>query len=237
MAKWFTFHHERIEGPFSTDDLKQRVKQGSVSRESLIWGQAVSEWKPLRWWQSHLDEMLSQLQNNFDDRLWHYAIKGQSYGPMSRKQLISELKKITGDANDALIWTKGMESWAAIHEFHDLMDEVGVNRRVFPRAPISGKVVIQLAENQVLIGQLETVSEGGFGASNIEGLTVGSEVSVAFQSESMPVVHATAQVRYVSEKQFGGFKFTQINREAVSRIVSYVKSAESNISRPQTPAA
>jgi hypothetical protein len=236
MAKWFTFHNERVEGPFSTDELKQKVSMGSVSSESMVWGQAQSNWKPLSWWQSHLDELLSKLQNNFDDRLWHFAIRGQSHGPMSRKQLISELKKIAGDANDALIWTKGMENWAAIHEFHDLMDEVGVNRRIFPRAPIEGKVVIRLSESQTLIGQLKTVSEGGFGALNVTGLVVGSEVSVELQTDAFPHVHATAQVKYVSENQFAGFKFAKINRESVSRIVSFVKSSDGT-SKQQLPAA
>ncbi|NQY99603.1 MAG: DUF4339 domain-containing protein [Bdellovibrionales bacterium] len=231
MAKWFTFHNERIEGPFSTDELKQKVQLGSVSSEALVWGQAQSDWKPLSWWHSNLDELLSRLQNNFDDRLWHYAMQGQSYGPMSRKQLVSELKKVTGDPNSALIWTKGMPNWAPIHEFHDLMDEVGVNRRAYPRAPIEGKVIINLSESQTIIGQLKTISEGGFGALNVSGLVAGTEVAIEIQSESMPTVHATAQVRYVSESQFAGFKFSQINREAISRIVSYVKGAEASAIR------
>jgi len=217
-----------IAGPFSTEELKQKMQLGSVSSSCHVWGKAMSDWQKADWWKANLETLIERLNNNFDDRLWHYAIGGNSYGPMARKQLVAELSKVGGDANEALIWTKGMKSWAQIHEFHDLMDDIGVDRRVFARANTEGKVVAHISDSQSVIGNLKTISEGGFGAVQISGLGVGAQFSIEIESPDLQKINATAQVRYISEDGFVGFKFVSINREAVSQIVSFVKEQVAN---------
>ena len=233
MAKWFIFDESNVAGPFSTEELNHKLQYGMISEQVLVWGKAQQEWKPATWWVENLDQLTTKLENQFDERLWHYAYEGEAYGPVDRKSLVYELKKVAGDANKCLIWTKGMENWAAIHEFHDLMDEIGVNRRTHPRAPLQGRILIHLDNGQTMLGQLNSISEGGFGGSNLPGLRPGEQVKVEIQSDHLAPINSQAQVRYVEEANgVVGFKFMNVSRESLSQIIGFVKnSVESEIKK------
>src|SRR5690606_6063040 len=108
-------------------------------------------------------------------------------------------------------WTKGMKAWAPIFEFNDLLDDLGINKRQFPRADIEGRVSIKVG-SQSLDGILLTISEGGFGADQLTGLTVGQTVSVEINSDAFyDPIHAKAEVRYITESGYVGFRFQNIN--------------------------
>lgn len=223
MEKWFVCNNDIVDGPFSKDQVERFVKDGTYPDDVLIWGKALNVWKPFRWWLDHYDSILSEAAKATDPRKWHFAYKGESQGPMNKNDLVEELKKLKGDANDALIWTKGMTNWAPIFEFHDIMDEVGVNRRHFPRAPVSGQIILMNGD-QKITGVLNTVSEGGFGASDFNSeLAPGMILKLELDAPEIgSTIHASAQVRYMDSETVG-FKFTNINREAQSQIISYVK--------------
>lgn len=230
MVHWFTYDDENVEGPFTTEDIKRMGQSGELEHSTLVWGKPLVHWKSYSYWMSNLESLLQQADKMTDNRLWHYAINGESHGPMSRKHLIEALQFLQGDCNDALIWTKGMEAWAPIFEFHDLMDAIGVNRRKYPRAPVNGTVIVHVGEQKV-IGQLKAISEGGFGATALNLLSTGMQVNVEIQSDAFPsTIHASVQVRYISEEGFIGFKFGSINRESQAQIINYVKETISAIS-------
>ena len=223
MAHWFISHNEESFGPLSAEEVIELVSNGNFPATALVWGTSLEGWKPFGWWKTNLSSILEKANAKPDRKLWHYALNGETFGPMERAELIEKLQRLDGDANDALIWTKGMKTWAPIFEFHDLMDDVGVNRRQYPRAPVSGKVTLHHGEDS-FIGNLLSVSEGGFGASHFPyDLTPGLSVKVEIQSEELGgTVYAVAQLRHLDENSIG-FKFTNINRESLSQIISYVK--------------
>lgn len=223
MEKWFICNNDIVDGPFSKDDVVRLIRQGKYPDDVLIWGKALNVWKPFKWWLDHYDSILSEAAKATDPRKWHFAFQGESQGPLSRRDLINELKKLKGDANDALIWTKGMTNWAPIFEFHDIMDDVGVNRRNYPRAPVVGSVEFEHG-NQTISGQLCSISEGGFGVKNISyDLAPGMVLKLELHAPDIGgTIHASAQVRYMDSDTIG-FKFTNVNREAQSQIISYVK--------------
>lgn len=224
MPQWFVLRDEEVSGPFSTDEVKGLATRGEIQDRDLIWGRRQSDWKPLAWWMVELPNLLNQNDEVRDTRLWHYAVNGSSFGPFSRTDLVQKLKDVQLGP-ELLVWTKGMKAWAPLFEFSDLLDEVGVNKRQFPRADIDGLVNFKLGQ-QNISGHLVTISEGGFGATQMEGLSIGQIISVELVSDAFyESVHAKAEVRYVTETGYVGFRFQSIPMEAKGKIVQYVRSS------------
>lgn len=222
MLQWFVLKNEKVTGPFSTEDVKTLAVQGQVQDADLIWGRLQTEWKPLAWWMVELPNLLEQDKAAKDNRQWHYALAGASFGPFSRDDLLKTLKSLP-QVHDVLIWTKGMKAWAPIHEFNDVLDAIGINKRQYPRADIAGSVVVKVG-TKTITGKLLTISEGGFGADSLQDLVVGQVISVELNCDAFyDPVHAKAEVRYMSESGYIGFKFQSLNNESKGTIVQYVK--------------
>lgn len=195
---------------------------GQVEDRDLIWGRLQSEWKPLGWWMIEVPNLIAKNREVRDPRLWHYALNGTAFGPYTRDDLLIQLKEVNL-SGEVLLWTKGMKAWAPIFEFNDILDAIGVNKRQYPRAEIEGKVQIKLG-TQLLEGTLETVSEGGFGAENLNGLTVGQVLPVELISDAFyDPLHVKAEVRYITDGGYVGFRFQNLGSEARSAVVQYVK--------------
>jgi hypothetical protein len=219
-----------VTGPFSTDEVKNLATQGEVQDRDMIWGALQSEWRQIGWWMVELPNLLSKTTQVKDPRAWHFAINGTAFGPFSRDDLMMKLRE-TSLTGDVLLWTKGMKAWAPIFEFNDILDEIGVNKRQFPRADIEGRVNIK-AGNQTLDGVLLTISEGGFGADQLGALTPGQVVSVEINSDAFyEPIHAKAEVRYVTDAGYVGFRFQNLNMEGRGAIIQYVRNAGRTFAR------
>jgi len=228
MSQWFVDSGNQIQGPFTTDMVKNRLQSGTFHPTDKVWGRPLEEWRALSSWISSLGEILQQQQQAANPEIWHYAYDGSSFGPLAWADLIQNLKSMRSKNIDQLtqlmIWTKGMTEWVSVLEFHEIMDALEVNKRENPRAPIAGKVLIKHMGN-VVIAPLKNVSEGGFGCEPTPGMIPGEEVVVELQSDVFNgAVHAKAQVRYAADTMTG-FKFTQINVESRSQLVQYVRKA------------
>ncbi|MBX7231186.1 MAG: GYF domain-containing protein [Bdellovibrionales bacterium] len=225
QQKWYLLKNEdQIFGPFSTEEIIAYHQQKQSPEQEYIWGNPQQEWKTLQWWKSELPRLINQSEKNKPTKQWHYAFNGQAQGPFTREELIQTLKDVQISA-ELLIWTKGMKAWAPIFEFSDLLNEIGINKRQFPRADIEGSVQIQIGSNNRK-GRLLTISEGGFGADQLNGLTVGQILNIKIESEDLhEIIHSKSEVRYVTEKGYAGFRFQHINMEAKSVIIQYMKQS------------
>lgn len=225
MEKWFICKDEDVSGPFTTESLRESFANGELA-QALVWGRLASEWMSAADWHNGLDTLLNQ-QNKQQKRpqLWHYAYLGESYGPMPRADLIAALSEID-TKKEVLIWTKGMKSWAELFHFQDIIEDLGINRRQYPRARISGSVVLRSGE-KVAIGQLATIGVGGFGATQLDDTIVpGSTISAEIKSaEFSDTINVRAIVQYISEDGFVGFKFDRIHKEAEHLITGFVNKA------------
>jgi hypothetical protein len=152
--------------------------------------------------------------------LWHYAVDGASFGPFSRPALVIELRRQANPENVSL-WTKGMREWAALPEFHDLMNELGVNRRSNPRASIGGTVTIaydDLKESAPLV----SISEGGIRVLCDSQFIAGQILALEIVGEGLSkTVAARAEVRYSADGILG-LKFEELDGSARSVIAAYV---------------
>lgn len=229
MSQWFVLKDDVVEGPFSTEDVKELASRPDVDHIK-VWGQPQKDWRPLSWWMVELPNLLAKSRPLRDDRLWHFATQGVAHGPMTREDLVKGLRQ-TPLSNDILVWTKGMKAWAPLFEFNDLMDEVGINRRQHPRADIDGYVTFkfELGEKRA---RLFTISSGGFGCEKVDGLRVGQIVSAELNCDAFyEPVHAKVEIRYGTESGYVGCKFTVLSSEAKSTIVQYVRGSANTMVR------
>lgn len=221
---WFVQKVDAVDGPMSTEDVQSRLQTGQLTGSHMIWGRGLEGWISLGHWSKELPRLANATQAQAVPEMWHYAHNGKSAGPFPKAQLVDELKNVE-NLGDVMIWTKGMKEWAPLFEFHELLSSIGVNKRQFPRADITGRAIVKTTES-ALIGQLVTISEGGCGIVVDQGLVPGQAFTLELQSPSFRnAVHAKAECRYLSEG-LAGVKFTHLSSEAKGAIIQYVKQSQ-----------
>ncbi len=233
MDIWFICENEDVRGPFTANELKAMVTDGQIGESTLVWGRPQQTWMPANRWASMLPQLMSHKisESSSQQQLWHYAVNGTSVGPLTRAELVNELKAAT-QKNQILVWTKGMKAWGDLFEFHDLLEEIGLNRRESPRLSIQGAAIIRF-EDKTLLGQLQTISPGGVGITKLDSrLPIGQLVSIEIKSEVLgEPVHMKALVQYSTESGFYGFKAQSLSIEAKSRIIACIKRKQSEVAR------
>jgi hypothetical protein len=101
------------------------------------------------------------------------------------------------------------------------------NFEAHPRCKINGQIVVSF-DNQTFIGQLSSISVGGFGCTRLNTtLPIGQDVKVEIKSDALgDVITAKANVQYISQDGYLGCKFATLNMEAKSRILSYIRATK-----------
>lgn len=224
-VKWFVQKSDAVEGPFSADEVKSRLNTGEFQLEHLVWGHGLDHWRPLQWWMESLPQLANAATTlEHVHEMWHYAYQGESHGPLPRADFLNKIKDVP-NLGEIMVWTKGMKEWVPLFEFHDMLTEMGINRRQYPRADLAGKAVIKV-DGITLIAQILTVSEGGFGLQLESGLNPGQVVTVELHSQSLSnTIHAKAECRYVSQG-VAGMRFTQISVENKGAIIQFVRQSQ-----------
>ena len=224
VLKWFVQNNEVVDGPLTTDEVTSHLQAGLLSPTHLIWGHGFEAWQTIEWWFKELPTLTANAPVEAVE-VWHYASQGQSRGPVTRPELINELKH-KENLGDVVVWTRGMTDWIPLFEFHDLLNEIGVNKRQFPRVDATGRVVIKNGMN-TLTAQLASIGEGGCGVLLGQGLAPGHEVSIEVHSPAFQQpIHAKAECRY-SMNGILGLRFIQISVEDKGSIIQYVRHRQS----------
>lgn len=224
MTKWFVTTGDFVRGPFSFEEISLQIERGVLPPDALLWSRELKSWVSLRDWQKHSKEWVkhSDEKAKSSDE-WYYASKGQTYGPVTFRDLISKLKLIPQDVSHALVWKQGMKSWCSIFEFSEILKELDLNQRRFDRAEVSGRVRVQI-NNLEFLGELDSLSTGGFGAQSLPGLTSGNQVVAIIESDFFKTITVKAEVRYTTPAGGVGFKYTSINREDSAQIQALIKT-------------
>ena len=224
--KWFVQIDDQVDGPFSASEIQTRLQTGQLAAHHLVWAAGMEQWRNLTWW-TRESQFVAPPASTVETvrEVWHFAVNGESKGPFQRGILLEELKKLAS-LGDVLLWTKGMKEWAPLFEFHDILTQIGVNKRQFPRADINGQVTIKTNAGTTLVAPLLTVSEGGMGVQLEEGVTSGMEVNLEITSTAFRApLRAKADVRYVANG-ITGFRFSFISPEDKGALVSFVRQSQ-----------
>lgn len=225
---WFISASEQSEGPFSTEEVKSFIDGGKVPLDSLIWGRGMEKWISLTQWAK--GNYAARTKKPSTQPMWHYAREGVSKGPMTRAELMLELSNIR-EKDLILVWTKGMKAWADLFEFPDMVEELGLNRREHPRAPIKGSVMLRTSNGATLC-QLRTISSGGIGASGApKELKIGDLVQLDISAVDLgDTIAVKARVQYTTELGYVGIKFEGISQEAKAKILEYINHSRKDVS-------
>jgi hypothetical protein len=121
-----------------------------------------------------------------------------------------------------MLWTKGMKEWAPLFEFHDILSDIGVNKRQFPRADLTGKAILK-GDGVTMVAPLVSISEGGFGVQVDNPALHGQILTAELHSPVFrEVLHVKAEMRYASHGVLG-MKFTHISPETKGTIIQFVR--------------
>ncbi|HMN67426.1 MAG TPA: GYF domain-containing protein [Bdellovibrionales bacterium] len=223
--KWFVQKDELVEGPLSTEDVQTRLNSGQLGAQALIWGRGFESWQRLNAWNQKAASLENTVVNLHPAepvaQPWHYAVAGKSYGPYPKPELIHQLKNMA-NLGEVMVWSKGMVEWAPLFEFHDMLNEIGVNKRQVPRADLEGRAIVKTSDS-TLHAQMLTISEGGCGIYLTEGLVAGQHVQLEIESRAFgETLKLKAECRYVSEGVCG-MKFINASSEIKGAIVQFVR--------------
>lgn len=218
--RWFLLNNSRIQGPFATEEIEQKVQQAP---QALIWGRGQSDWVPFERWSKLLLEFAEIERRNRlqQERFWTIKINGQELNPMKHEEMMNFLKLQT-DFSQILIWTEGYEDWKEIYQIHKIMDELGVSRRNHPRVPIMGTLTCEATAGN-FTARVLSISEGGLGITETPPLKIGEKLKTILKSPNLfAPIHATAEIVYVGNDGYAGLKFIGLHSESKSTIIEYV---------------
>jgi hypothetical protein len=159
--------------------------------------------------------------------VWYVEHLGIQKGPMNSTDLQSYIVS-AGILNSCRVWTVGMDRWMHVYEIPDLVEFFGVSRRKTARAPIKGQLLIK-KNDSVIEGKAGSISVGGLGFRDINGLSTGDHISLTLKSPLLVMpIHSQGKIVYTSEQGFNGLQFNLLTAETESMISDYVKKFQTN---------
>ncbi|MBT4761224.1 MAG: DUF4339 domain-containing protein [Bdellovibrionaceae bacterium] len=224
MIKWFVLDNNLVSGPLSSEQVLAQIDEGFIPSDALIWGRPQQEWFNIVDWTSALSNIGSE-QASINQNTWHYAFNDESFGPFTRAELIKKLSLMNTQNLNILIWTKGMDEWASLFDFHDIVMDLSIDVRKHPRIPISGTATLSVNDNKI-VGDLCSISEGGMGIRGIKSLTTGQEILLDIDSSQLnKKFRIKAKVKYIGDNHYAGLQYDGISAEAKSSIIEYIKNS------------
>lgn len=225
---WFICINEEVTGPFPTDKvLSFSSEEEFNSIQAKVWGSQLDHWlKYDNWVNSHQEIINNKSKPKPKNLIWYFAQNSQSapVGPFNKTTLIEKVAEIESK-DQVLIWAKGMEAWASLFEFNDILDSLNISRRKHPRAPLTGQVILKDEQGQDYIGKVNIISPGGCGVTNVAGLKMGDIYQIEIKSSAFyNTITAVGKVLHEAGPNSYGIRFEKIHVESQSTIISYLKA-------------
>ena len=224
---WFVYDSDKVRGPFLAEEVAELLRYGKISENVMVWSKGQKEWMPVSFWKSNLAHILEQKIDTHLQSVWKYELNGETFGPMTQVDLIRELKNCSS-INHVRVSTGDYQVWDSIFTVGEIVEELGHSRRTHPRAPLIGKAEIFPSapgeSDPILTTETASISVGGIGLKRTNGLQIGDVVKLHVSSPVLSgVLRTRAKVLYISDNGFAGFQFLQLNTEASSIIMDYVR--------------
>lgn len=221
--KWFFLINNEVQGPYLESEINNLAQKHA---DGLVWGQGLNEWIRPSDWQKTLNELQQVLSGLQADMTPQWRMKQGEFeaGPFIYDQLLQVLKA-HADPAAVLIYQDQDASggWKSIYSYPTLVEEVGITRRTHERVPISGIFRYEKdgASHDCL---LSSISEGGLGLLEAQGLSVGDTVKGVIQSPQLPTaINCSVEALYKQEDGSWGTRFVGLPLEAKSLIVAYTQ--------------
>jgi hypothetical protein len=226
--RWFIYSNEIVKGPFSTQEVEQGLDTKKWAPDSLVWWKGQRDWITLQSWQSGLEEILKRVDRKSTHSVWYTEQLGIQKGPMTWTDLIQYLVTVKNPAN-VRVWTVGQEHWAPLFHYEEIVSELGITRRSFPRAPIVGKVIVH-RDNKEVTASISSISEGGLGITDQHIFYKGETVQISIESPLLvSPVRSHAQVVYCNREGVTGFQFINMHAESKVTVIDYVRQFQGEV--------
>jgi Tfp pilus assembly protein PilZ len=222
---WFLYSNDVVTGPFTTEQVKEKIDLNMLDSKSFVWWKGQREWIALNLWQEQLPQLLDTGLGQKQKPIWYIDIENSPLGPLTQAELIQNLRGMT-DLTEVRLWAVGMKKWCGFFEMHDVMEMLGFSRRENDRAPLMGTVAVSRGNEDPkgFVIKAASISVAGLGLAGAHALRRGDEISLLIRSGDLPSnIHARGEVAYVTDSGYAGVRFTLINSENQSLIHDYVK--------------
>jgi hypothetical protein len=223
--KWFILHNDKVQGPFTISTIDNKFEK-QLREESKFWARGQPQWITAPQLRDELkkesENILTANQKNAE-RLWKVMDNKVELQPMTYDDLLILLKS-KNDLAHIRIWTEGYKEWQDVYQIEKILDQLGVNRRQHPRVPIKGSIYFETQNGANHEAELSMISHGGFGLENTHSITIGERIKGTITSSSLPMtIYCAAEVVFLNNSGFVGFRFLNISTEGKSSIIAYVK--------------
>jgi hypothetical protein len=221
--KWFVLVDEKVLGPFHAAEVLKQIEQGQWSG-CRFWAKGKPHWMIISQFQTELDrEKQNAIEMKQPEPIWFVKDSIYEHSALTFNQLIEFLKSKQNYKN-IHVAKDNKDRWQEVYHVDILMEKLGVNRRSFSRVPIEGTIAFQDGALRGKKVALTTISQGGLGASDVHGLSIGEKFRGTLTSPFLSVpIHFHAEVVFVSAEGSVGIKFINLSTEAITHIIAYVK--------------
>jgi hypothetical protein len=217
--KWFFLKNNQVSGPFYQTDIAAHLQSNP---EALVWGSGMGEWQSIEEWEKFLQDQAVKTIDPNSHLMWWMKVSQQVTGPLTYQSLLQALK-VQPFLMALQIRQEPQQTWKSIFDFPNLIEEVGANRRIHPRAPLNG--IFKFVRNKVEFEALITsISEGGLGVTDAPFLTAGDQLKGSLSSPLLPT-EIDCEVEVLTQRGDGtcGLKFLNLSLESTSHIISYLR--------------
>lgn len=216
---WFILSEGQVIGPFTPEEVESKL--GSL-KTPQVWGKGQGEWLEPAKWRNALREMPAPKKLD-TTHFWRIRIEGKEQKPLTHEELLKLLKTFR-DLSHIDVFIEPSGPWREIYAVQELVDDLGISRRSHPRVPISGTLECELSEEAKTSFRVVTISEGGLGLTETQGLQIGQQFKSVLNSTNLYMpVQCTCEVVYVGQDGYAGLRFVDLTEEAKSSIIEYVK--------------
>jgi len=222
---WFLYSNDVVSGPFSTEDVQNKIATGLLGANSHIWWKGQREWIPISTWLGQVDRIVQSANDRSQKPVWYVDAGKSPTGPLTEKELIDHLKACSTLARVRL-WAVGMEKWTSLFELAEVMELLGLSRRENERAPLMGTVAVSRSNDdpQGFVLRAASISVAGMGVQGRHDLRAGDSISVVVKSAEIPsTLSLRGEIAYVTANGYAGIRFEKVQPEAHSMIIDYVK--------------
>jgi hypothetical protein len=218
---WFIFGGGQVSGPFSADEIKQKVLMGLAS-DSLIWDEEKGQWEPVKTWLATNVAQEPVRAEGTSKNLWHYAIGSDQNGPLQLGIIIQMVK--AGDIPlTAKFWTSGLQQWVGLDMLPQIVEGAGLLRRKNQRVPLVGLVEIKGFPHEQPVTAF-SVSEEGVGLQNLTELGAGAKIVIKINSPMLKeTVESKAEI-LIQKDLISSLKFHGLQEKAKQALAQYIKS-------------
>ena len=170
------------------------------------------------------------LQDIEDKSVEKYKVQLQFIDqPLMTKDELMAFISSQDDVSQISIYDKHSKEWKEVYAFREIVEKLGLTRRKHPRVPILAQFMGSSSRHSHFTARVVTISVGGLGLTDVFDLRIGDRINGQMTSPHFySPVNFEAEVTYAGQDGYVGFKFVQINDDALSLVTDYVNRFSQN---------